>query len=695
MTAKPTVAKLADLHQPPPLASPVSIWHQRARAVETSVRSASNVAYVSSPLVIGSASAAKGAPTTIGNLDSALVAHVDPCGRVTPGPSSWSLDWWIGAEDRWHMPAQEVAVRQRLIDASPVVETAMRIPGGDAIQRVYAMRRSSLDNGGELVIVEVENRSKVPVAMAFAIRPGVCEGPGTIEHIDLREEAIVTVDGHPALLLPKPPARSCVSTSAGADILEVVKAGEAGESWSGPARSVDGIAQAALVYPLTHGTSLQVALPLAPSSHRAQGPPTRWPKLRRRSQEPDPTFPQTVPGATDVARGWSAQVRRGMRLELPDNRLTEGVKAALCSLLLLHDTERATGSPGQRHQRPLDSRDAASLLHAMDLHGFHEEVARAIASSAGSQRDGFFPRSQRDGAPDAAVLWTLAQHWRLTRDAELVRAMVDAIAGSATTIARARTRSQMPSRSDLWRAAGLRAAAELLAVADQPKAAEDATRLAEATVEDPETGESPYPAAAKPPDSLLANLPMIGDPAVHHDREGTGEAGQHPLLIAQLAGAELLAGDRRCLEHLAALLGAASPTWTWTDEGHSRLPDTMAGPGYHALVAAGLLQIVRHLLVRETGWDVEQETNGLAMAPLVPDTWLGQGWEVHDAPTAHGQFSYAVRWHGERPALLWELQAHGDGTGAPAIRLTAPGLDPSWSTTAPTGEALLQEFSLG
>jgi hypothetical protein len=54
---------------------------------------------------------------------------------------------------------------------------------------------------------------------------------------------------------------------------------------------------------------------------------------------------------------------------------------------------------------------------------------------------------------------------------------------------------------------------------------------------------------------------------------------------------------------------------------------------------------------------------------------------VHDAPTRRGPVSYAVRWHGTRPALLWDAP---DG-----VELRAPGLDPSWSSSVPRGEALL------
>jgi hypothetical protein len=54
-------------------------------------------------------------------------------------------------------------------------------------------------------------------------------------------------------------------------------------------------------------------------------------------------------------------------------------------------------------------------------------------------------------------------------------------------------------------------------------------------------------------------------------------------------------------------------------------------------------------------------------------------------PTASGTLSYAIRWHGDRPALLWELEPW---PGSPPVRLTC-GLDPGWSTQEPTGEALL------
>lgn len=77
--------------------------------------------------------------------------------------ASERLDWWIGADDRWHTPEREPSTRQRRIDGAPVVETSVRVPSGDAIQRVYAVA----DHGG-LTVIEVENRSPAPFAVAVS-----------------------------------------------------------------------------------------------------------------------------------------------------------------------------------------------------------------------------------------------------------------------------------------------------------------------------------------------------------------------------------------------------------------------------------------------------------------------------------------------------------------------------------------------
>ena len=126
--------------------------------------------------------------------------------------------------------------------------------------------------------------------------------------------------------------------------------------------------------------------------------------------------------------------------------------------------------------------------------------------------------------------------------------------------------------------------------------------------------------------------------------------------------------DANALARLGSLIDAATPTYTWP----------AAADGGYGPAAAEFLLLVRDLLVREVA-------DGLVLLSVVPASWAGQPIEVHEAPTRYGPLSFAIRWHGERPALLWDLQP-GD---ARPVRLTIPGLDPSWSTTESRGEVLL------
>jgi hypothetical protein len=64
------------------------------------------------------------------------------------------------------------------------------------------------------------------------------------------------------------------------------------------------------------------------------------------------------------------------------------------------------------------------------------------------------------------------------------------------------------------------------------------------------------------------------------------------------------------------------------------------------------------------------------------DEWLGQSLEAHGLPGGGtATVSVAVRWHGARPAVLWEVTGETQ-------RLTAPVVDPDFDTTEASGEAL-------
>lgn len=77
---------------------------------------------------------------------------------------------------------------------TPVVETRLRIPGGDAIQRVW-----SVADGPGLTYVEVHNDSPLPIAVAFTRSDLLTSRPPTdvaIEGIELPADSVLLPVGH-------------------------------------------------------------------------------------------------------------------------------------------------------------------------------------------------------------------------------------------------------------------------------------------------------------------------------------------------------------------------------------------------------------------------------------------------------------------------------------------------------------------
>ncbi|TRZ74362.1 MAG: hypothetical protein D4R95_01005 [Actinobacteria bacterium] len=125
-------------------------------------------------------------------------AVVNERGSVRLNDDSSVLDWHIAADDRWHDPSTEPSVRQTRRAGVPVVETRVRIPGGDANQRVYAVA----DAGG-LVVVEISNESTLPIAVAFT-RPDLISSrtpsPRGAQGIELPANSIVFPVAHGSTL---------------------------------------------------------------------------------------------------------------------------------------------------------------------------------------------------------------------------------------------------------------------------------------------------------------------------------------------------------------------------------------------------------------------------------------------------------------------------------------------------------------
>ncbi|HEY2430499.1 MAG TPA: hypothetical protein VGI06_16275 [Acidimicrobiales bacterium] len=565
--------------------------------------------------------------TGIGTVAASRRALVDPAGSITPWPGGWSLDWWVGAGDRWYLPSREVTVRQGLIEGAPVVETRLRVPGGDVASAAYvAVGPAEL---GDVAVMEVTNRSAVPVAVAFVVRPCNPDGAAWIEHIGL-DDGVVVIDGRVGLVLPRAPAGTAWASAAAGDVLQSVRDNHTAPSRC-RVRCRDGLAEAAFVFPVPHTATIRAVMPLEPR--------------RRRRGTPLPPVP--LPDSSSVARGWAVHARRWARFTLPPGRVADAFAANRHYVVLAAGCEELSPGPGSR--RPFDFPLAVLVVDALDRCGMQDIASALLLTYPDRQRrDGTFGG---DVVSTAAAIAALDQHWRLTRDSEVLAATLPSVARAVDVLAGPRSAGAVD---------GAQAAARLL----RAGGLHDVVARAEASIaatSKPTTG----PHHGAPPGQ---EWPCLGPDGV--DLRGT---------VAR-AIAEVAAADARSPERMGWLLDVATPTFTWPAVRHPWAGGGSAGDGHDGAVAAQFTSFVAQTLV---GGD---ESGEVRLCPVWPVEWRGESLEVHDVPTASGLLSFAVRWHGAHPALLWDLTTHA---GVHEVRITAPGLDPTWSTVEPAGDALL------
>ncbi len=167
--------------------------------------------------------------------------------------------------------------------------------------------------------------------------------------------------------------------------------------------------------------------------------------------------------------------------------------------------------------------------------------------------------------------------------------------------------------------------------------------------------------------------PWLDDAVVAADRlarTSRDRSAPVPWLVdaGLVAAGELfgLAGHRRGVDDVAAA--------------RARRPDVEPTPATPAGDLTDLAWALRRVAVEQAG------VVDLFPAPF-PPAWRGHPVEAYRVPVGAALLSVALRWHGTRPAVLWEI----DGAGA---ELRCTGLDPSWSAAADRGEALLATSTL-
>lgn len=354
--------------------------------------------------------------TMIGNLRRAREAIVDPRGLVTPWFDGWSLDVWVEIDGKLFAPSclPDADVEQSLHENLPIVVTKYR--AGDVKVELEAFAAESNERAWVVENIAITNSSAAKrVTVYLAFRPFNPEGVSLINQISLpREEANdswvgVRINSALAAIIPPPNAFAASTFEQG----DIAHASRLSSTDATHARDESGLATAVATYHLDL------------ESNERKTISALMPMTREEIQEDDPSplASLQLPSPTDLRLGtistWHAKLSHGMRVQLPDENLTNAFEANKAYLLLLHDGDTITPGPFTYHQFWM--RDAAYLLNALDKLGYHEETRAVIEKfHKRIQKDGYVRSTEGEWDSNGAAIWTMVEHARLTGNNELL-----------------------------------------------------------------------------------------------------------------------------------------------------------------------------------------------------------------------------------------------------------------------------------
>ncbi len=540
----------------------------------------------------------------LGTTGAPPSAFVDEIGTVHETGRRLALAWAVHGPDGWLLPGSGGCRITRTTRAGgAIVESGIKVPSGQVIHRCYVAQVS----GRSVAIVEVDNASAIPVAVALRLAPSpLLEAAPMAERTGAVTASgdVVRYNGLPYIYLDRPAAPEATA--------------------SGPAGlPPDGYP---VVIPVTHRSCVRMVIVGIDA-------------------EPLGAVP---PAPAQVESGWMQRLSSGTRVRSDDGVIDELWRSALVSLMVATDIEhvpRPLGVDGSEWTFV----DEARVAGALATTGFADESGLVLGSLLEHLQGGPLGPSPDD---EAVVLGALGRWFRATADTSLVSTFPVELLGAADRILR-----QSSSRARrLWSrrrpttprstvsATATRSILDLAAMLSAIDEAEAAS-------------------------ILIGRLDRRGP-----IERGTGEPSVPAESADPVDDVERFERIRHRNGHFPTSVDAACR------RNH--------GSGDDPRRAADVVDAVRSVLVDDTG--AARGSRTLDVVPFLVPRWRGTNFDVHDLPTALGSLSFGVRWHGPRPALLWELEP-GPGVSAGDVMLTSRGLDVTWIGSGVSGDALLTE----
>ena len=338
--------------------------------------------------------------TAVGNPDCEIEPIVDPRGLVMPFKNSWSIDVWLMVDDEIFFPSRSEKCGQNLIADVPAVETCFKFKDIRFTLTTYTYKNklfhkaSLINNSGKSISLKI----------IFSIRPFNPEGIALLNSIefDEKDNRFIIEQSQYVYFDFKPELIYCSNFKDG-DAESILTSKNNGKQRLSSCCSA-GLVSAVAVYQinLTPGVleTLEAFVPL---------------------KENEKHHPVEI---SKVKNYWDNISNSGITIKTPDAKLNSLLKSSITSLLMLTDGDTITPGPFTYHQ--FWFRDAAYMLWALDNFGFHSFTKKIINSySAYQTSKGYFRSQKGEWDSNGQAIWTVFQHYKLTRDESILSSNFD------------------------------------------------------------------------------------------------------------------------------------------------------------------------------------------------------------------------------------------------------------------------------
>ena len=631
--------------------------------------------------------------TTVGTLNGYHEAIVDPRGLATPLPREWSIDTWVLVDGRPFFPSLAKEAEQRIETNFPGLTTHFGIDGLDLTLEHFA---APTNHGIDILFAKAAVRNisaeKKSGALCVAIRPFNPEGVAPILSVEFRTQRIVHVNKSAGIVFAKTPDHIHCSSLEGGDIAHALR--EAGlhsleKRSTTSSHCPKGLAHATafFFFDLVPGEEKRVhySSALADEKHiQRHGTKQTWRVAfdKRKS---------------DQQAKWEKEISGGGQYEFADRELQHLFDASRLALLELNDEQFISPGPFLYHH--FWYRDATLMVRALDILGFHRRSKEVIdAFPKRLMPDGFFRGPDGEWDSNGAVIWSVHQHFLLTKEHLWLKNWYPQLRRAAQWILRKRKQSAnglMPASlsaehlgtvdqyywDSFWSLAGLRGVAEIAGTlkltADASLFRLETAKLKTDIIESlkhaasrlgreliPATEQRGFDESAVGSISCLYPLELFDaqfaspqntlrelterfvddkgflHPIVH--------SGYNPYLTLQIAHSFLLLGEvNEAWQVAQTIFQQARPPYSFPEAIHPRSGGGVMGDGHHGWAAAEVILFLRSCLVREEG-----EVISLFKGNAGRLVQKGKQVRLQNIPTKFGPLSCSLSFTGESSATL-------------------------------------------